>query len=150
MKTKLLYSLLCLLFFAVIQPMKAQEQPNFSHIYQIDAEAEVCLKKKTGQSLVQIECEIERYKKWSQALDEVYDHLSKIVSDEERKILAQQQEAWLSFRERKLEFDDLHYGNAQMLLASRSKADFVRTRTLELLHYIDTQKKKNNMGSAQR
>jgi uncharacterized protein YecT (DUF1311 family) len=138
MKTNVLLSLIICALIGLNAPLFAQqEQPNFEHIYQIDNDAQACLKKKSGQVLVQIECELERYKKWTQALDEVYDYLSKSVSKQEKEVLALQQEAWVDFRERKLEFDNLFYNETQMLQASRSKADFVRTRVLELLHYVE-------------
>lgn len=132
---KIVFILVCL--FEISAHLLAQSEATALH--PIDSALHKCLELKTS-SFGSIECEIERYRKWSDELDRVYDELMDKVSDEERKALIEQQVAWAKYRDLQFKMNETFYagrGSIWMPLIASAKGNLVKNRVLELQAYLN-------------
>jgi uncharacterized protein YecT (DUF1311 family) len=122
---------------ALAQPGVATTKPGYLH--PIEATFETCLSQKTND-LERAECEMDRYRRWSDLLDQRYDELMAHLRTEEQKMLFEdQQVAWAEYRQHVLVLSQqlqADRGAAGLLAVARLKTELVRHRLTELENYL--------------
>lgn len=109
----------------------------------IDAKAKNCLQQKNS-AFGTIECELERYRLWSEELDKTYDSLNANLDTEGKKLLKEQQISWAKYRDLQFAFNEKIYGEKGGVWLSSiatQKAETVRKRVFELKNYLELTKK---------
>jgi uncharacterized protein YecT (DUF1311 family) len=131
---KLLGALSFFLFLAY--PFLAFSQET---VYPIDAEAKKCLEQK-NTAFGMTECELNRFRQWSDEVDKLYDFLMNRLTKEEQELLRDQQINWVKFRDSHFVFLETFYGNRGSIWMStiaEKKAELVKKRALDLMLFKD-------------
>ena len=131
---KLIFLLICLVSLST--QLSAQSEAQGLH--PIDSALHKCLELNTSSFGV-IECELERYRKWSEELDRIYDELMMKVSDEERTMLIEQQVTWARYRDLQFKMNEKFYGergSIWMPVIASLKGNIVKNRAIELQSYL--------------
>jgi len=127
------------MLFFVGFTIQTNAQSEAQGLHQIDSALHKCLEL-NNSSFGAIECELERYRKWSEELDRTYDELMSQVSDEERKMLIEQQVTWAKYRDLQFKMNEQFYGkrgSIWMPVIASSKGNIVKNRVIELQAYLN-------------
>ncbi len=132
---KILFLAFALIGFSI--NLSAQSEAQALH--PIDSALHKCLELNTSSFGV-IECELERYRKWNDELDRVYDELMSQVTDQERQMLIEQQVAWVRYRDLQFKMNEKFYGSRGsiwMPVIASAKGNLVKNRVLELQAHLN-------------